>query len=243
MSGKNILITGATSGIGQAVYQYYAEQGQLIYPCGRNQQKLAAYAEQHPHSKPLAFDITDRGQVAKASEQIGSIDLLILNAGDCEYIQDVSQFDGAAFARIININLASLGLLLEYFLPKVSAGGKVAFISSAATLMPFPQAEAYGASKAGVDYLANSLRVDLKSKNIGVVLVHPGFVKTPLTDKNTFAMPFLMTTEQAANRIVRGLNNNKDYIHFPKRLIWLLRLFSWLPAGIWQKLVVTGNEK
>jgi short-subunit dehydrogenase len=175
-------------------------------------------------------------------KKIGEIDVLVLNAGTCLYIDDAKNFDGETFQEVINTNLSALGYLLANFLPKVKAGGQVVFISSSATIIPFPRSEAYGASKAGIDYLANSLRLDLADHNIGVSLVHPGFIKTPLTDKNDFNMPFLLTSEEAAERIFKGVRAKKRYIHFPKRLTLLLKLFSLLPSSLWQALITRKNN-
>ncbi|KXJ51457.1 MAG: short-chain dehydrogenase [Colwellia sp. Phe_37] len=241
-----VLITGATSGIGEALLQQYLANGYRVIACGRNQEKLRQYANAHHNVIPLAFDITDSQQISQAANQltdIERIDLLLLNAGDCRYIDDVNAFDGQLFADIIAINLQSLGYLLEHFLPKVPEGGQVVFVSSSATLLPFPRAEAYGASKAGIDYLAKSLRIDLTTKNIAVTLVHPGFIKTPLTDKNDFPMPFLLTSEQAASRIYNGVRAKKSYLHFPKRLTWLMKLFALLPDAVWQKLILKSENK
>lgn len=88
-----------------------------------------------------------------------------------------------------------------------------------------------------MDYLANSLRLDLAEHNIDVTLVHPGFVKTPLTDKNDFNMPFLMTSNEAASRIITGVDKRKRYLHFPKRLTLLLKFISYLPSSLWQKII------
>ena len=147
-------------------------------------------------------------------------------------------FDADLFAKIININLTSLGYLIKHFLPKINKGGQLVFISSIASQLPFPKSEAYGASKAGVDYLANSLRLDLVAHGINVTLVHPGFIKTPLTDKNDFPMPFMLTANEAATRIYQGVQARKDYLHFPKRLSLLLKLFRLLPNKVWQSLIL-----
>ena len=125
----------------------------------------------------------------------------------------------------------------------MDAGGQVVFISSSATLLPFPRAEAYGASKAGIDYLANSLRIDLKAQDIAVTLVHPGFIKTPLTDKNDFSMPFLLSSQQAASRIYQGVSAKKSYLHFPKRLTLLLKLLALFPDVVWQNIALKSEKK
>lgn len=232
---KKVLITGATSGIGESLTLSHSYYDNKVIACGRNTQKLN---ELYPSVyKTLAFDVTKEAQIREAASQVDELDILILNAGDCRYIDDAKHFDGQLFNDIISINLASLGWLLQYFLPKVKRGGQVVFISSSASILPFPRAEAYGASKAGMNYLAESLRIDLKAEEIDVTLVHPGFIKTPLTDKNDFPMPFLISSEEAAERIYQGVNDRKQYLHFPKRLTLLLRFFSWLPSWCWHLLI------
>jgi NADP-dependent 3-hydroxy acid dehydrogenase YdfG len=242
---RTILITGATSGIGESLLHQYLANGYQVIACGRNQQKLEQLALDNSNVIPLVFDVTDRQQIIAAAEKLNelpSIEILLLNAGDCRYIDNAKAFDGELFASVITTNLLSLGHLLECFLPKVSAGGQVVFVSSSATLLPFPRAEAYGASKAGMDYLANSLRLDLKADDIAVTLVHPGFIKTPLTDKNNFAMPFLLASEQAARRIYQGVNARRSYLHFPKRLTLLLKLLALLPDVVWRNIALRSNN-
>ncbi len=203
--------------------------------CGRDKEKLA---QQTPlASQWLVFDVNDINRMTEAAEKVVHIDILILNAGTCLYIDNAKQFDGRRFREVINTNLLAMGDLLANFLPKIPAGGQIAFVSSSATLFPFSRAEAYGASKAGVDYLANSLRTDLVNEYIDVCLIHPGFIKTPLTDKNDFAMPFLLTAEEAAQRIYQGIKRRKHYLHFPKRLTLLLKLISYLPQSLGNSLL------
>ncbi len=240
MAIQNVLITGATSGIGLALFEKYSNQGENVIACGRDADKLARLNSRS--FKTCLFDITEPVQIAAAAQEVKSLDILILNAGDCRYVDDVKHFDGELFANIINTNLSSLGALLQYFLPKVKKGGQVVFVSSSATILPFPRSEAYGASKAGVDYLANSLRLDLLEHDIDVTLVHPGFVSTPLTDKNNFAMPFILTSEQAASRMFIGIEKRKQYLHFPKRLTLIMKLFSFLPSSLWQSLITKNDN-
>ncbi|MGJ8682819.1 SDR family NAD(P)-dependent oxidoreductase [Paraglaciecola sp.] len=240
MTSKTVLITGGTSGIGLSLAQKYIENGDKVIVCGRNQSKLSDLSEKA--FKTCLFDLNNPDEIKTQFNDINSIDIAIFNAGDCRYIDDAKQFDGELFSQIISTNLSSLGWLLQFTLPKMTNGGQVVFISSSATLLPFPRSEAYGASKAGMDYLANSLRLDLLKENIDVTLVHPGFVKTPLTDKNDFQMPFLITSENAASRIINGVNKRKKYLHFPKRLTLILKLFSYLPFSIWQLLIIRKSN-
>lgn len=239
VSKQTILITGATSGIGQSLANAYIAQGQEVVVCGRNAQKLQQFTESA--AQLCLFDITDRQQVKEACQNIGQLDLLILNAGDCLYIDNVLDFDHNLFEKVITTNLISISYLLSHLTKKINPGGRIVFISSSATILPFPRSEAYGASKAGLDYLANSLRLDLVKQNIKVTLVHPGFIKTPLTDRNDFNMPFIISSDEAAYRIITGLKKGKEYLHFPKRLTLLLKLLSFLPNSLWQKLMLKGQ--
>ena len=240
MAIKNVLITGATSGIGLALFEKYANLGENVIACGRDEEKMTLLKSRS--FKTCLFDVTKPAEIAKAAQDIKTLDILILNAGDCHYIDDAKHFDGELFVNIINTNLSSLGALLQYFLPKVSKGGQVVFVSSSATILPFPRSEAYGASKAGMDYLANSLRLDLVEHEIDVTLVHPGFVRTPLTDKNDFTMPFLISSEQAASRMLIGIEKRKKYLHFPKRLTLIMKLFSFLPSSLWQSFMTKKDN-
>lgn len=233
---KTIMITGATSGIGEALLKKYHREGYQVIACGRDAEKLAAI-EKNAH-QTCSFNMTSQDEIATAAQSVNALDVLILNAGNCRYIDNAKHFDGDLFSDVISTNLTSLGWLLQSFLPKVKQGGQVVFVSSSATILPFPRSEAYGASKAGIDYLANSLRLDLVAYDISVTLVHPGFIKTPLTDKNNFSMPFLLTSEEAAMRIYAGVNAKKRYLHFPKRLTLLMKLFSLLPFSLWQSLIL-----
>jgi short-subunit dehydrogenase len=237
LANKKVLITGATSGIGEALVTQYSNENHTVIACGRNPEKLATLRQNIHTCETLQFDITNENQIKNAAAEVTQLDIIILNAGDCLYIDEVMQFDANAFATIINTNLTSLGYLVKSFLPKLSKGGQLVFISSIASRLPFPKAEAYGASKAGVDYFANSLRLDLKPYGINVSLVHPGFIKTPLTDKNDFPMPFMLTANDAATRIYQGVKAKKNYLHFPKRLSLVLTLFSLLPNAVWQSLM------
>lgn len=236
MTAQKVLITGATSGIGLALFDDYVKRGHKVIACGRNKKQLKAMSA--VADSVCAFDVTNQSAVNEAVKDIKSLDILILNAGNCRYIDDAKNFDAELFSDVINTNLIGIGWLLSALLPKLKAGGQLVFVSSSATIVPFPRSEAYGASKAGLDYLANSLRLDLASQHIDVTLVHPGFIKTPLTDKNDFAMPFLMSSEYAAKRIADGVANRSKYLHFPKRLTLLLRFFSFLPDALWQKLIL-----
>ncbi|WP_049048432.1 SDR family NAD(P)-dependent oxidoreductase [Aeromonas hydrophila] len=234
MSGGRVLITGATSGIGFQLALDYRRAGWQVWGCGRDGERLLALGR---HGiTPLQFDGRDASAVSEAAASLPRVDLVILNAGNCEYMDVAEGFDGALFARVIETNLVATGHALAAFLPLLGAGGRLAIVSSSVSWLPLPRAEAYGASKAALDYLADTLRLDLAGKGIGVTLIRPGFVQTPLTAKNDFPMPCLVTVEEASSAIMDGLTAGRHQIHFPRRFIWLLRLLGALPVGLWLRL-------
>ncbi|MAD88992.1 MAG: short-chain dehydrogenase [Pseudoalteromonas sp.] len=233
---KVVVITGASSGIGEALALEYAQQGFAVYACGRNQAKLDALSEKSANITPCIFDLNDKNALKNALPKDLAIDHLILNAGTCEYIDNPKQFDGALFERVIQTNLIAVGYCLEAWLKQMKFGGQVGLMSSSAAYVPLTRAEAYGASKAGITYLAKTLSVDLEPQEIGISVIHPGFVKTPLTDKNDFDMPGIIEAEDAAKAIYKGMSKSTFDIHFPKGFTWTLKVLSLLPFSLWRPL-------
>ncbi|MBB1384973.1 SDR family NAD(P)-dependent oxidoreductase [Pseudoalteromonas sp. SG45-5] len=227
------LITGATSGIGEQLAIKYAQMGDTVIACGRNSEKLAELAK-YDNIQACKFDATNLQEIKEATIVFPHFDRVILNAGNCEYIDDARNFDSALFERVINVNLLSMGYCLEALLPKINAGGQLVLVSSSVTYLPLPRSEAYGASKAGVSYLAKSLAVDLN--DVDVTLVHPGFVKTPLTNKNDFPMPMAVTAEKAADYMIKGIHKRRKDVHFPYRFTLILKALRILPLPLWLKI-------
>ncbi|MEC4089279.1 SDR family NAD(P)-dependent oxidoreductase [Pseudoalteromonas rubra] len=231
-----VLITGASSGIGLALARRYLEAGYKVHVCGRSKDKLESVLPESEYIRHWCFDLSDKAAIFDLAERLPPLDGIILNAGGCEYINDARHFDSELFERIISVNLISVGYCLEAWLSKLSRGAFLVFVSSSASYLPLPRAEAYGASKAGLTYLAKTLDVDLLGSGIQISVVHPGFVDTPLTQKNDFPMPCQITSEQAAERIFRGVENKQFDIHFPRRFTYLLKFFGWLPHTVWRRL-------
>jgi short-subunit dehydrogenase len=234
------LITGASSGIGRQLAQHYAANGWTVYAVARSKDKLDALAKS-AGIIALPLDLTDTAAIQDTATRLQQdgvvLDLLLLNAGTCEYV-DATDLDLAAFERTFAINFQAVVAATKFFMPllKASLSPQLAIVSSMAHFFPFTRAEAYGASKAAVSYFADSLRVDLANSGISVHLVEPGFVDTPLTQKNDFAMPFLVPVEQAAARIYNGLLSGQSRIRFPRRLSVTLKLLSLLPYNLRSKM-------
>lgn len=230
------LITGASSGIGRELALHYAANGWTVYAVARSADKLHELA-QNPAIRALPLDLTDNTVLQSTARQLAGdgvvLDLLLLNAGTCEYV-DANNLDLAAFERTFAINFHAVVAATKYFMPllKTSLTPQLAIVSSMAHFFPFTRSEAYGASKAAVSYFVDSLRVDLAGSGIHISLIEPGFVDTPLTQKNDFAMPFLVPVTQAASRIYTALAQGKSRIRFPRRLSLLLKLLSLLPYNL-----------
>ncbi len=229
---KSLLITGATSGIGYQLAIDYAAAGWEVMACGRNMAVLEEMGRIEG-IETVFFDVSNHSQVRQAAEAIDkSFDLIILNAGTCEYIDDPIRFDSELFKRVFDINVIGVGYCLEAFNRKINVGGQLAFMGSSASFLPFSQAEAYGASKAAINYLAESIAIDLHEHGISVSLINPGFVKTPLTDKNNFSMPMIISMVEAAKQIKTGLDQRKKHVLTSRTLTIGLRILGKLPHGI-----------
>ncbi len=231
----NIVITGATSGIGRQLAIDYHNQGHRVWALGRNKQELNTLQQKGLSTDRL--DITDREAVLHWFSAMDNIDLLICNAGNCEYI-DLPAFDSALIERIMRINVNSVAFCIEAALPLLrnSDSPHLAVMGSSSAWLPLPRAEAYGASKAAVAYMVKTLAIELRREEIAVSLISPGFVATPLTERNDFPMPFLVSVERASRYIRDGLAKKRPEIHFPKRFTLPLKALSLLPDALWRKI-------
>lgn len=244
---KTVLITGASSGIGHAVAAAYAARGVTLLLMGRDETRLERAASdcrtRGADVKIAALSVTDQDAMAAqitAWDDESPIDLVIANAG----ISGGSS-GGAGFYAIMDSNVTGT---LNTVLPlmermKARQSGQIAFVSSLAGWRGMPNAPAYSVSKVAVRAMGEALRPRLKKYNIGVCVIFPGFVKTPLTDANDFPMPFLMSAEKSAQYIKNGLAKNKARICFPWPLMLLSRLIAALPLCLGDYILSRAPKK
>lgn len=237
---SRIWITGAGSGIGKALVDGLMKEGHQLVVTARSQSTL----EQLAQSEQLLLapaDVTDLQalkQVAvQINQQLGGLDMVILNAGTCEYL-DEGRVDADLVRRVMETNFMGVVNTLEVAQPLLAASQNpyLVAVSSSAAYAPLPRAEAYGASKAAVSYFMESLRVDLAAQGVGVTVVYPGFVKTPLTDRNDFPMPMRISAEEAAETIIQGLKKGQPEIRVPRLFVALVRRLGRLPFLIRTRL-------
>lgn len=235
-----IWITGASTGIGAALASRLLEKGHSVIVTARSSANLQPLVESCPERcHPLVVDLTDKDALPAAEKSllglVGYLDVVIINAGTCEYV-DVKNFSSESFATVMDINFTGAVHTLELALPFLRRSPNKPYIvgiSSMAAVLPMPRSQAYGASKVALEYMLESMRVDMTGEGIDISVVRPGFVKTPLTDRNDFPMPFIQTPEQAAAAILKGMSQRKWTIQFPWQLRSIMTLCSWLPLR-WQ---------
>ena len=237
----HILITGATSGIGNQLAKDYLLEGHYIYAVGRDDSALAELKALG--AETVNLDLMDREKVIEAFEKIAEVDLAICGAGMCEYL-DMPDFDSSVFMKVMSVNMGTLSHAIEGVLPKLIASkGRLVGIGSASAYVPFARAEAYGSSKAAIHYLMKTLQISLAPHDVSVSLVVPGFVETPMTKQNDFPMPFIQTTAQASQAIRDGIESGHDVIEFPKKLTLPLKALGTLPDLVWQLVSEKLNKK
>jgi NADP-dependent 3-hydroxy acid dehydrogenase YdfG len=236
-TGRVVWITGASSGIGEALAKALAQKGCQLVLSSRSLEKLQAVSQgMNCPFLLLPFDITQAQEhpnaVAQIEQRFGKLDTVILNAGDCLYVDQ--NFDPKIFEHMISTNFLSqvYGISASLPLLKKSHNPHIVMISSSVVYLPLPRAEAYGASKAALRYLGESLRIHLANQKIVVSLVYPGFVTTPLTEKNDFSMPGIITAQEAAQKIILGIEKQKRTIAFPRGFILFMRCVALLPEPL-----------
>ena len=248
MNKKTIWITGGSTGIGKALAIKFANKGWNVAISARRENLLKEISDSNENIYGFPLDVTDKSKCKEVFDQIKnkfqSIDICFFSTGtwnpkkekdiDVEQIEDVFKVN---FFGTLN----SIKAVEEYF--KNKKEGIITIVSSIAGYRGLPNSTGYGPSKSALNNLAESLYFDFERHNVRVCLVSPGFIKTPMTDKNDFKMPFLKTPEFAADKIFEGLVKKNNFeIHFPKELTLTLKFFKLLPSKLYFNLVKKGTK-
>jgi len=245
---KKIWITGASSGIGKALAEKFALEGWRVAVSARRKEILDEMADnKNISSYPL--DVTNQEQIndvfSKIISEFGNLDLCVFSSGtyDPKLEQEIN-IQQNKFVMETNFFgvLHCIKSVEKYF--KDRRDGHISVVSSIAAYRGLPNSSGYGPSKAALTNLTESLYFDFKKYNVRISLVSPGFIKTPLTDKNEFPMPFIKSPEFAAEKMFDGLTKSKAFeIHFPKALTMLLKLLRILPYRIYLFLIDKGVKR
>ena len=243
MNKKTIWITGGSTGIGKALAIKFANEGWNVAISARRENLLKEISEKYENIHSFPLDVTDKNKCNEVFNDIkkkfNEVNICFFSTGtwnpkkekdiDVEQIEDVFKVN---FFGTVN----SIKAVEKYFKDKKS--GIITIVSSIAGYRGLPNSTGYGPSKSALNNLTESLYFDFKRFGVRVCLVSPGFIKTPMTDKNDFKMPFLKTPEYAADKIYDGLINKNNFeIHFPKALTIILKIFSFLPSKLYFGLV------
>lgn len=229
-------VTGAGKGIGRALSKRLADEGWTVAVSARTAKDLHDLAaECEPgRIRPYPLDVTDPGLVEETIGQIESdlapIALAVLNAGTHVPLP-AEDFAIEPFRRLVETNLMGPANCLAPLISRMveRQDGHIAVVGSVAGYRGLPTAAAYGATKAGVINMCEALRPELERHGVRLTLISPGFVETPLTDKNDFPMPFLIPVDKAVDYIVRGLEGSAFEVAFPRRFAFLMKLLRILP--------------
>ena len=237
-SARAAWVTGAGSGIGRALALRLAREGWRVAVSARTARDLDTLAAEAPgriHAFPL--DVTDPEATLQAvthiEDALGPLDLAVLNAGT--YARDsAAHFEPGAFRKTVDVNLMGAAHCLAGLMPRMLAreSGHIAVVSSVAGYVGLPGAAAYGASKAALINMCEALYPELAARNVRLSLINPGFVDTPLTQKNDFPMPFLISADAAVDHIMAGLKSRRFEIAFPWKMVLSMKALAALPARL-----------
>ena len=237
-AGKRYWLIGASEGLGRALAHEMSAAGAELFLSARSKDRLDALVAELPgaaHAVPL--DVTNRAEVEAAKAAIGRLDGMVFLAGvywpmaaqdwNTEQVETMGQVN---FIGGTNAVGAVVGDMVA------NDAGHIVITGSLSGFRGLPGAIGYGASKAGIMYLAEGMHGDLRNTGVEVQLVNPGFIKTRLTDKNTFAMPFIMTPEEAAKAMFAHMNTRRFKVSFPRAFSWLFRLSQFMPDWMYYRI-------
>ncbi len=250
LKDKVVLITGASSGIGFELAKLLGKEGCKVIPVARRGPNLIKLESEIKRTNPdvlaMKCDVSSRQSVKTVvrttKEIFGKIDIVILNAG-VSYKTDTDQFDSMFAEETFDTNVLGMIYFFEELIPEFKTnGGMFVGISSLADSRGFPKSGFYCASKAAASLFLESQRIELKPLNIKVLTVKPGFVKTEMTNKNEFKMPYLMDVEKAAKIILRGIKKEKRIIQFPWQTVLGAKILKILPDALFDMIAAKQRK-
>ena len=246
MPGTRIWLTGASYGIGRSLALELAGHGAHLGLTARSEDKLEQLRREIEDAGGRAVvlpgDVTDRDAMRRVVEsmhrELGGIDVLVANAGS-HVPTDVDAFDVKQYMDLMQLNYAGALNCIEAVLPQMLAerSGHLVGVSSLAGYRGATGAAAYGASKSALIHFLESMRFDLAGRGVDVTIVNPGFVRTPLTDRNEFDMPFLVEPDRAARIIRRGIERRRREVTFPFPFNWFIKFLRVLPMPLYMLIM------
>lgn len=236
-------VTGAGTGIGRALARRLAESGWIVAASARTARDLDSLAAEVPgRITSFQLDVTSEKACAATAAAIeaslGPVDLAVFNAGSY-FPTTAENFSVANFRKTVDVNLMGEINCMGPVVPGMIARrrGHIVLMASLTGYVGLPTAASYGATKAALISVAQAFKPDFERFGVTISVINPGFVKTPLTDKNTFPMPFLVGTDEAIDHIMRGIDSGRFEISFPWQMSTAIRLLAWLPN--WAKFAIT----
>lgn len=245
-----VFITGASSGLGNALARHYAAQSAILGLVGRNPAALQALATVLGcPTRIYVLDVRDDVALRAAGrdfiESFGVPDIVIANAGVSVGTDPASSDDLAVFREVVDINLSGMANTFQPFIDSMhtAGGGVLAGIASVAGYRGLPGSGAYSASKAAVIAYLESMRVELRGTGVRVVTISPGYIATPMTSRNPYRMPFILTPEDAAGRIARLIERRRSYAVIPWQMAIVARILGTLPNALYDRLFARAPRK
>jgi len=248
MNNKVIWITGASSGIGKSLAIKFANEGWQVAASSRRENLLKELSDTNSNIHSFPLDVTDSEKCKDVSTEIinklENIEICIFCTGIHDPKSEKS-LDLEKVRKIMEVNffgtVNSINSVYDYFKKKRS--GHISMVSSVAGYRGLPAGGAYCASKSALTTFAESLYFDLKRFNVRVSVVHPGFIKTPMTDQNDFPMPMIKSPEFAADEMFKGLTQSNAFeIHFPKQFTFIMKILKIMPNWLYLKLIKKGMK-
>jgi short-subunit dehydrogenase len=245
-NGKVVLLTGASSGIGEGLAFELAKRGAILGLVARREDMLHELARRCEANggtaRVFALDVTDADAIQNAADKLraefGHIDILIANAGIGGNNSETRELQPDAVKRVVDINLLGAANSVYAVLPQMleRGSGHLVAISSLAGFRGLPRSAAYSASKAGMTAFLESVRLDVQNRGVDVTIIHPGFIKTPLTSGRENKMPFIMELNDAIPLFIRAIEKKKKFAAFPWQLATIVRAARIFPAWLYDRV-------